>query len=906
MYTTINNSNYGISTTTYDNYVAISNPDFMLYSFANPTVYHTSSVDYYLYNKGTDQHDLINTLYRPMDVIQVVLAAETGSDVTYRVPIHTELNNGLNTATPFSLYNSSTGLNYAISIIGTVGAESINLNVTGSSTASIVQLYNSALQAYYNLNVVGTLGHESLSVTYIGTNSNPYILTSPLIYDSTSSLLYTISVNGSLGSEYLTLSSTNGTVALGLEQSSYDYNNTFGKSIDLYNANLIIGCPSYNQMTNFSGVTSVSTVGSKVYILDLEVVNSTSSYDNIVAVFPNPNPTISTGSFGTSVAINGTWAAVGSPLENNGSGTVYLYQFVSNTWTLYQSIYGTKSGSLFGNSIKLNKDSNTPSGRLVIGCGNITSTQVYYYELTGSIWKLEYTFTPDYTQYPLTFNNYLPYSESRNAGTTSGSGFGYSVSTFGDVVVIGEYLDRTVYEFSGSSLYYQGSVSIYNKCNASSSFFELAYKTYGNENTITNNNLGYSVDIWDTNVIAGCPKNNQLSLSSSYIGNTIFQLHECDSSILNSLSGQCLLIQETNNTWDILNVYQRKKEYLSPYRSVGNNVSIGSFSMVLGAPIIMSDANRIINIQVTQSQYYVLDDICGKAFIYNFPNLKETFHIGNSFYRNGNIVLMTSGSIFDELFGQTNYSYNLNFAGQNTIYEKQVICNINPSEFNVSTNPTAIQVPISIFDLNQNGTFDFEDLDTLMRYMKYKNNQALGLSYSTDWSSSVLINDDEISLYNYYTSLSTWNTSYINQQVIQYIPIWDFQNTSIQTDLDINGDNVIDIKDMNILWKYFSNRLFGNNYNKYTTPNSSRQNLADVLTYLDGLSGKNNLPMINPNFFNYNQQVEQNPTGSYLAPYISAVGLYDNNLQLVAIGKLGVPIKNGNNVPLNILMRIDF
>ena len=64
--------------------------------------------------------------------------------------------------------------------------------------------------------------------------------------------------------------------------------------------------------------------------------------------------------------------------------------------------------------------------------------------------------------------------------------------------------------------------------------------------------------------------------------------------------------------------------------------------------------------------------------------------------------------------------------------------------------------------------------------------------------------------------------------------------------------------------------------------------------------------MINTNFFNYNQQVENDPTGSYLAPYITSVGFYDNNLQLVAIGKLGVPIKNGNNVPLNILMRIDF
>jgi len=900
MYTILENYNYGASTTTYDKYVAISNPDSLLYSFSNPSLYHTGSVDYYIYNKGLDQHELVNTLYRPIDIIEIVLAAETGSDSTYRVPIHTELNNTLIPSNPFSLYNNVTGLNYNVLVIGTIGNETASLAPTGSTTSSIVQLYDSNTNSYYDLNVSGSLGHEYLVFTSIGSTKNPYYLTSPILYNTTSSLYYSLSISGSAGNESLQLSSTDRTLALRLEQGNcYDLDNSFGKSIDLYETNLIIGCPYYYQLSNYSNFIYYSS-GSGAYIINLEVVNSTSSYDNIVAVLPSP--TNITNSFGTSVAINQSWAAVGSPYENNGSGVVYMYQFINDIWNLYQTIYSPITKSLFGNSIKLNKDNNTPSDRLVVGCGNLAAEKVYYYELSASIWTLGYTFIPDNTQYPLTFNNYLPYSESRNSNTTSGSGFGYSVSTFGDVVVIGEYLDRSIYEFSGSSIYNQGSVSIYNRCNTSSSIYELVYKTYGNENTLQNNNLGYSVDIWNTNVVAGCPKSNQLNLSSSYIGNTIFQLHECDDSIDNSLSGQCVLIQGSENEWDILNVYQRKKQYLSPYRAVGNNVSVGSLSMVVGAPIIISDSNRVIQLQTTQS----LDDICGKAFIYNFNNLQNTFHIGNSFYRNGKIVVMTSGSIFDSLFGQTNYSYNLNFAGQNTIYEKQVICNINPGEFNVSTNPTAIQTPISTFDLNQNGKFDFEDMDTLMRYMKYKLNQSLGLSYSTDWSSSILINDDEISLYNYYTSLPEWNNNYINQQVIQYIPIWDFQNTSIQLDLDLNGDNAIDIRDMNIMWKYFSNRLSGNNYNKYTTPNSIRQNLSQALAYLDGLSGKNNLPMINTNFFNYNQQVENDPTGSYLAPYITSVGLYDNNLQLVAIGKLGVPIKNGNNVPLNILMRIDF
>ena len=47
------------------------------------------------------------------------------------------------------------------------------------------------------------------------------------------------------------------------------------------------------------------------------------------------------------------------------------------------------------------------------------------------------------------------------------------------------------------------------------------------------------------------------------------------------------------------------------------------------------------------------------------------------------------------------------------------------------------------------------------------------------------------------------------------------------------------------------------------------------------------------------------PTGSYLAPFITTIGLYDDNGDMVAIAKLPQPIKNLPDYDLNFLIRFD-
>lgn len=800
----IKNENYGYAVATYGDYVVASNPSILRYSFDTSSLFRTGSVDYFRYNKNTDQHDLIGQLYFISPDLDIRLAAESGSDLTLRDPLHTELNN------------------------------------TGSSADKDLRI-----------------------------DENRY----------TASL-----------------------------------ENGFGLSMDMYNKYLVVGSPYYIAAVQTSASLFMVS-GSLVDIFDLSLTETTaSSFDPFAFTIENPDGDV-TESFGRSVSINGTWLAVGSPNVSSSNGMVYIYQNMSTgstyDWQLFQKIEPSGSGvvePMFGWSSKLNKQSGSFSGSLIVGCGNVLSNQAFYFEFISGSWEQTFIFNADTTtEYPLTFGDFTPYVTNMNVS----NGYGYSVSTFGTTVIIGEYLDRSVYEFSGSQLYQQGSVSIYERCPTRQTRFDLVLKTYGTSSILKDNRLGYSVDVFANYAIAGIPKIDNDSMTSCFIGGITQQLHFCPEIPENILIGQSMLLQRntSSNDWGIVNIYQRKKKYLSPYRDYGNSVAIDGRSMVVGAPMLLSDSNREINIAVTESNGIALDDISGKAYIYNLANLRDTFHVGNVFYRNGKIILMTSGSVFDGLFfnpvSTNTYEYDLFFKGQHTIFEKQVVCSVSPGEFNVSTNPSAIITPTSSFDINGNDFFDFQDTDVILRYMQYKNTTRSGLSASTDWSSSIVTSDDEISLLNYFQNLPTYNAEHTSVLASESIQRWETTDAWVQDVLDLNNDNKIDIRDMNIMWKYFTNRLTQENYGTYITPASQRKLFSDIMDYMNFITQKNSKPQIKSMFLNYEQLTAVDKTGSFAAPLATAIGLY-SGLDLVAVAKLGSPIKITPELPINFVVKMDY
>jgi hypothetical protein len=62
---------------------------------------------------------------------------------------------------------------------------------------------------------------------------------------------------------------------------------------------------------------------------------------------------------------------------------------------------------------------------------------------------------------------------------------------------------------------------------------------------------------------------------------------------------------------------------------------------------------------------------------------------------------------------------------------------------------------------------------------------------------------------------------------------------------------------------------------------------------------------VKPEFWDYDYSSSLDPTGSYLAPYITTIALYDNELNIVALAKLPQPIKSLPDYPLNFIIRFD-
>lgn len=299
-----------------------------------------------------------------------------------------------------------------------------------------------------------------------------------------------------------------------------------------------------------------------------------------------------------------------------------------------------------------------------------------------------------------------------------------------------------------------------------------------------------------------------------------------------------------------------------------------------------------------------LGDLSGKSYIYNLRNLRENFYVGNVFYRNGKIVIMASGSAFEGLLlsnaDNSSYEYDLSFKSKLVIFEKQIVCSVDIGEFNVSTNPTAIILPTPSFDINNNGKFDFQDCDVLLKYMMYKSTEITG-NPQTNWSSSIIntATNEESSVYNMYSSQYPEGSSGLFTSSYSYI------NNSLYNDLDFNQDNKINILDMNILWKYFINRLNQKNYETYITPNSQRKFLSDILDFINEKTLRGEPPAINSNFLDYGRLSQADPTGSYLASYVTSIGLYQGT-ELVAVAKLGSPIKITPDFPMNFIVKMDF
>ncbi len=899
MIASIFNQNYGYSVSSYDVWAASGNPCLFRYNTSSMNIV-TGSVQVFKYNINTDVHDLIATVYRPLGTVEQILLSTEANNNPPTGPdyfLHTEYTGSIPYTADKDLlidatnYNTSVedGYGFAVDIKDTTLAignpyftnlfnfENQNIYVTGSGYVDLFDLSILSINPYATLYPPTILNSGSLNgFVYVNINVPPN--------QNYSTVILQTKTTGSPNFEWINVvagntSNSGGTVNL---QTNY---------------------------TTFSG-------------LDVRVIGIVGTNAYLTTIYPPSGSnasTYSSASFGYSVSINDEWLAVGSPYESGSKGNVYMYRQIGGSnlsWSFIETLpvpSNIYSGDCFGFDVKLNKADNSFSWSLVVGSLKPSSSNAYIYQFNGSNWTNTFTLYPNSSSiYTVPFYSTIPIVT--NYPNTADL-FGKSVSMYGTSVMVGAPTDRTILEYSSSNTYQQGAVYFFEQCANASYGYYLARKSYGNDIIMNNNLLGWSVSIYDDYAVAGIPKIDFMSSSICYLRGSLFQENYCGDVNESTLCGQFVLYNKitgsipdtTDVDWDITNIYQIKKVLFSPYRVMGYDSCVSQQFIIVGAPMLISGSYTIMDLDFATGSFtgsvYDLDDLCGKSYIYNLNNLRENFYVGNVFYRNGKIIIMTSGSNFEGL--QLNdvvtnaYQYDLSFQSKQTVYEKQIVCPVSPGEFNVSMNPSAIVLPTASFDINQNGMFDFQDTDVLLRYMEYKTTQPSGMPI-TDWTSSILdtSTNEEPTVYAMYSS-SWQGTDNLFSSSFTYI------DTELYNNLDFTNDNKIDENDMFILWKYFIYRLTQKNYSSYLTQNSQLTSLSSIINYLDIQTLRNFPPQINQNFLEYPILSVQDPTGSYLAPYVTSVGLYSGT-DLIAVAKLGSPIKITPDFPINFVVKIDF
>ena len=90
---------------------------------------------------------------------------------------------------------------------------------------------------------------------------------------------------------------------------------------------------------------------------------------------------------------------------------------------------------------------------------------------------------------------------------------------------------------------------------------------------------------------------------------------------------------------------------------------------------------------------------------------------------------------------------------------------------------------------------------------------------------------------------------------------------------------------------------------KYIRKKSVLEN-GSTLDYSIG-SNREGYEHISGGFDQYEYSSSLDSTGSYLAPFITTIGLYDDNCDLVAVAKLPQPIKSYPDLPVNFIVRFD-
>lgn len=828
-----------------------------------------------------------------------------------KITFHTNLKNGLqsipeensiinlnvlNSANKYRklYYGYSCANNKKYIAISTLYTEDILL----SSGVVDILTYNQTTNCYENIfsikkivnpdDFLMLLGTENLTEDiddnligddFLSTESSE--ITAPLLLSSEN--LYKINTEKNYNIYIKDFTKTDDEIVLNLEVDNifnlinYTYDK-FGKSLALNDDLLAVGCPSF--FVNFSNNQSINY--GTVDIYNLSTHKSGEPFYPLISI---PAVESNDQSFGDSVSFckgddDSLYLAVGSGTVYGSAGGVFIFKrngIDNKSWDLIQTLLPEEQNECFGGKLSFDQSG---TKTLVVGNSNTVSNvgKVYIYEFDGNLWVKTRVLYPktDIEQKLEYINDISPIIATNNC-----SGYGNSLSIWNDTIIVGAPTDTAYYEYTGGDLKHRGAIYFYKRCAELTNEFRFIQKTWGNNKTLIDNKFGFDVSMYENKAIVTVPK-YYTNFTANYIEKTLTKRLACNPyDFYYDTLGEVSIYDYNNSSslWDLTYTYQKNKEYNVPYLNYGYCGCLYHDVFVIGAPCIINDVENFTN--------YYNDAIRGYAYIYNLNDLNENVYVGNVFYRDGKIILSNSGSIFSNLlknpYDSSIYEYDLSYKGKLTLHEKQIVCTIQPGEFNYSTNPTS---------MINNSYFSFKDLDLMFKYL---NSKIYGEG-KYDWWNNLNFTEVEESLFNLYTE----NYDYENVLIDSHVSTL----SSSYSNWDVDGNNKINLNDMILIWKYFADTINSVDVFRHTELKSKRKTLTEIIDYIKNYVIVKQYGKINPLFMNFEYSSSIDRTGSYLASYITTVGLYDG-IDLVGVAKLASPIKNSGEYILNILVKWD-
>ena len=149
--------------------------------------------------------------------------------------------------------------------------------------------------------------------------------------------------------------------------------------------------------------------------------------------------------------------------------------------------------------------------------------------------------------------------------------------------------------------------------------------------------------------------------------------------------------------------YSCKKQY-------GYSVSLSKNFICVGSPvlgnfnideIVTFGGNSVVSFGTAEKLFieyntihpsYVSQlskNLVGSIISYDHSAIRDNkkHYIGNIFYKNGVIALTDRSGIFLMYYNGVS-GFELEFKSMHTLYENEILCRVEPHEFNFSTNPT--------------------------------------------------------------------------------------------------------------------------------------------------------------------------------------------------------------------------